>query len=93
MWASAGNVGVRWVDMETLTPGDLIPLPGSNTVKGVSVDIDGYVWAIRQGDTKAYKIDPNTYELEWYDGLNNPYTYSDMTGGALQNVICPPPEG
>ena len=33
------------------------------------------------------------YSIEMYDGLNGPYTYSDMTGGALNNVTCNPPEG
>jgi hypothetical protein len=93
IWA-AGQNGVVWVDMETLAIGDNIALPGnSGQVKGVSVDIDGYIWAVRQGDTRAYKIDPDTYALEFYDGLNQPYTYSDMTGGQINNVTCNPPEG
>ena len=93
MWASDGNAGVVWVDLETLAVGDSVPLPGTNTVKGVSVDIDGYIWAVRQDEPTAYKIDPDTYAIETYDGLSNPYTYSDMTGGALTNVTCNPPEG
>lgn len=93
MWASDGAAGVVWADMDTMTVGDRIALPGSNTVKGVSVDIDGFIWAVRFGDTRAYKIDPDTYQIESYDGLNDPYTYSDMTGGALSNVTCTPPVG
>ena len=92
IWA-AGDGGVVWVDMETLTIGDEIALPVTNQVKGVSVDIDGYIWAVAQDDTRAFKIDPDTYEFEFYDGLNGPYTYSDMTGGAVFNVTCNPPEG
>ncbi len=92
MWAASQN-GVTWVDLETLATGDTVALPGEGTVKGVSVDIDGFIWAIRQGDSRAFKIDPVTYELDWYDGLDQPYTYSDMTGGAIQNITCNPPEG
>ena len=92
IWA-AGDGGVVWVDMETLAVGDEIALPVTNQVKGVSVDIDGYIWAVAQDDTRAFKIDPDTYDFEFYDGLNGPYTYSDMTGGAVFNVTCNPPEG
>ena len=92
IWA-ASQVGVVWVDMETLAIGDDVALPGSGQVKGVSVDIDGYIWAVRQDDPTAYKIDPDTYDIQTYTGLNGPYTYSDMAGGSLNNVTCNPPEG
>jgi hypothetical protein len=59
------------------------------TVKGISVDVDGYVWAVTQIG-RAYKIDPDDFSFEYYDGLSGPYTYSDMTGWALQNVSCRP---
>lgn len=95
IWYADNNKGVGWVDMETLALGDTIALPDGPgwTVKGVSADIDGYIWAVRQDETVAYKIDPDTYAVEMYDGLNGPYTYSDMTGGQLANVTCNPPEG
>jgi hypothetical protein len=71
-----------------------LPCPGFNgQAKGVSVDIDGYIWVAFQNDTHAYRIDPNTYAIETVSGLNDPYTYSDMTGGQLANVNCNPPEG
>jgi streptogramin lyase len=92
IWA-AGQTGVVWVDMETLVVGDEVALPGSGQVKGVSVDIDGYIWAIRQGDANAYKIHPDTYAIDTFTGLDGPYTYSDMTGGAINNVTCNPPRG
>ena len=79
--------------MESLAVGDVIDLPGEGQVKGVSADIDGYIWAIRQGDPTAYKIDPDTYAIETFTGLDGPYTYSDMAGGSLSNVTCNPPEG
>jgi DNA-binding beta-propeller fold protein YncE len=89
IWA-AGNGGVVWVDMETLAVGDEVPLPVENQVKGVSVDIDGFIWAVAQDDPRAFKIDPDTYAYEVYEGLSGPYTYSDMTGGAVYNVTCNP---
>ncbi len=97
IWAAERN-GLVWVDMETLAVGGTITLPTpslaqNGQVKGVSVDIDGFIWAVQQDDTKAYKIDPNTFAYQFYDGLNGPYTYSDMTGGQISNVECNPPEG
>ncbi len=86
---SATTGGVGWVDMETMIVGDIVPLPGNNLYRGISVDIDGYIWAIQLGGTTAYKIDPDTYETDFYDGLNAPYTYSDMTGGQIAKVLCP----
>ncbi len=85
----AGNNDVTWVNMETFAIGDTVTLPGEGQVKGVSVDMDGYIWAVLTGG-HAHKIHPNTYARESYDGLNDPYTYSDMTGGALYNVNCKP---
>ena len=79
--------------METLAVGDEVALPGAGQVKGVSVDVDGCIWAIRQGDPNAYRIHPTTYAIHSYTGLDGPYTYSDMTGGQITNVNCNPPEG
>jgi len=99
MWAAGDSANfnpdgtVFWIDMETMAHGHTVMLPTGGQVKGVSVDIDGYVWAVAEGDSRAYKIDPHTYALEWYEGLNGPYTYSDMTGGQISNVLCNPPEG
>ena len=92
MWAATQN-GVGWVDRDTLEVGDTVPLPIQGTYRGISVDVDGYVWAIRLGGTEAFKIDPDTYTYEMVGGLNGPYTYSDMTGGQLNNVNCYQPEG
>jgi DNA-binding beta-propeller fold protein YncE len=95
IWYADNDQNVGWVDMETLMLGDIVTLPAGSgwVVKGVSADIDGNIWAVRQGETVAYKIDPDTYAVEIYDGLNGPYTYSDMTGGQLTNVTCNPPAG
>jgi hypothetical protein len=78
---------VRQVDADTLAVGPSVTIEG--TVKGISVDVDGYVWAVTQIG-RAYKIDPDDFSFEYYAGLSGPYTYSDMTGWALQNVSCTP---
>jgi hypothetical protein len=44
-----------------------------------------------QGSDRLLKIDPVSLTVvNTYEGLNRPYTYSDMTGYALGNVTCPP---
>jgi hypothetical protein len=92
MWAATQN-GVGWVDRDTLTLGDTVVLPISGLYRGISVDVDGYIWAVRLGGQEAFKIDPDTYTFEMVGGLNSPYTYSDMSGGQLANVTCNEPEG
>ena len=93
MWTSTQG-GVGWVDRDTLTVGDTIPLPEGNGIyRGIGVDVDGYIWAVYLGGTTAHRIDPDTYEVSTYTGLNSPYTYSDMAGGQINNVTCNPPNG
>ena len=79
------------VDIETLDVVQTIALP--NYVHGVSVDFYGYVWGVTQLQPFAYRVDPATEEIETFTGLVGPYTYSDMTGWALSNVVGPPPSG
>jgi streptogramin lyase len=79
--------GLTYVDSETLQPGPNIDLGW--TAKGVSVDVDGYVWSIAL-ENRAIRYDPNSGDVEIYDGLDGPYTYSDMTGWALMNTECSP---
>ena len=31
-------------------------------------------------------MDPSDYSFQTYDGLDSPYSYSDMTGWGLKNV-------
>ncbi len=69
---------------------DSITLPGCSNPVGVSIDIDDYVWIVDQGASIAYKIDPTTFQvLLTVEGLNKPYTYSDMTGSLLRLVSGP----
>ncbi len=98
MWVTQGNA-LLWVDPDTLEIGDPIPLPHPELPqeampRGIAVDVDNYVWVVRRRHQYAYRIDPSApEELAVYDGLDTAYTYSDMTGGQLQNVTCGPQEG
>ena len=66
-----------------------IPLPGCSQPWGVSVDYEGNVWVVDK-DNKAFKVHPETYQiLAVVTGLVGPYTYSDMTGVALNLQINP----
>ncbi|MGB1013708.1 MAG: hypothetical protein ACPG4T_06220 [Nannocystaceae bacterium] len=90
---SATQGGIGWLDMETMEVGDIVPLPDPQIYRGISVDVDGYVWAVPLSGTKAYRVDPDSYEYDFYEGLNSPYTYSDMSGGQINNVTCNDPNG
>ena len=87
MWI-ATEAGAVSYDVDTLAPGNVFIAPGGGGVKGISVDADGFVWAVND---VAWKIDPETgLDVGSYNGLSGPYTYSDMTGWALANTTCPP---
>jgi hypothetical protein len=89
MWTATTD-GVGWVDMETQEAGDTVVTGFAGIHRGIAVDVDGFIWAIPLNGTVAIKIDPDTYETEIVTGLNEPYTYSDMSGGQLTNVNCNP---
>ncbi len=89
MWIADYSLpGTRAIDPETLQVLQTIPLP-SGTVKGVSIDFFGYVWIVDMSQS-AFRIDPDTLEIQSYNNLVGPYTYSDMTGWGLNNVANPP---
>ncbi len=73
-----------------------VTLPECNIPVGVSIDIDGFVWVVDQWAGaapfgRAHKIDPDGYAIELtVEGLDTPYTYSDMTGAGLNLVSFPP---
>jgi hypothetical protein len=86
LWMSGSNNGVVAVDTETLQVVDTVNLP--DYVHGVSIDFYGYVWGVSM-NTDAYRIEPETKQIDTYSGLTYPYTYSDMTGFALHNAGSP----
>jgi hypothetical protein len=60
---------------------------GSSEVVGVAVDYQDQIWAVSNGNSRALRIDPDTYEVESFPVGRGPYTYSDMTGYQLRTVI------
>lgn len=88
----AGSSPCRLVHVDAATKtyvNNNIPIPGCSSPWGVSIDIEGFVWVVDMGN-KAYKIDPVTYEtVLTVTGLVGPYTYSDMTGAALNAQVNP----
>ncbi|WP_181197761.1 hypothetical protein [Enhygromyxa salina] len=84
LWMAGGG-GVIGVNRESLAVEKNWPSNGSY---GVSIDFEGYVWAVAYG-SNATKVDPDTGELWTYSGLVGAYTYSDMTGYALSNAGIP----
>jgi streptogramin lyase len=87
-----GGCGLAVVDVTTMEVlASAAALPGCVAPVGVSIDVEGYVWVVDQGANAAFKVDPDTYQLELsVPGLVNPYTYSDMTGAGLNLVVNPP---
>ncbi len=98
MWVGTegGLVSVDVITMEIRDKvlfTELTSAPTVWTPKGISVDMDGFIWGVDMGSERAYRVDPVTLEYESVGGLDRPYTYSDMTGGALRSVTChDPPE-
>ena len=89
LWTADRDDGVVRVDPGANTSLGLVAVPGVSLVKGVAVDVDGFVWITRLADDVAHKFDPTTaMYLDTVTGLTNPYTYSDMAGGALRNSAC-----
>jgi streptogramin lyase len=97
--------GIAWIAtndppglaaVDTATESVLAPsiqIPGAIVPVGVSIDVDGYVWVVDQAANSAFKVDGDTYQLAGTTtGLNQPYTYSDMTGAGLDLVTFPPTE-
>ncbi|MCA9683679.1 MAG: hypothetical protein KC457_15875, partial [Myxococcales bacterium] len=88
LWRGAyGNIMA--VDTQTLQVVKQFPVsqPGDDSIWGVAVDFDGYVWGVPINGSRAHKVDPNTGAIVLSaEGLVGAYTYSDMTGFALAGV-------
>jgi hypothetical protein len=96
MYVSGGG-GVYSVGLDDLAVVHVFD--SDETVKGVGFDAMSNLWAVTWLDDEmptpeggvAFKIDPDTgVVIDFYNGLDHPYTYSDMTGKALGTVTCPP---
>lgn len=92
MWlATFSPPGLRGIDIMTHQEVGWIMLP-TNSSRGVSVDWEGYVWFVDM-QTSAWKVDTDAGTWDVYNGLNGPYTYSDMTGHGLNLVSGGIPQG
>jgi streptogramin lyase len=93
VWVATNNggthgCGLNQIDSNTMTHVQFHNFPQCGTPVGVSIDVDNFVWMVDH-DGWAYRIDPETYEKTQVVIPGNHYTYSDMTGGGLQNAIIP----
>ncbi|MEK6609063.1 MAG: hypothetical protein AABZ30_15500 [Myxococcota bacterium] len=89
VWVAVNNgpSGVHKIDAATMTTVATIPI--ATTLVGMAVDFNGYIWAVDQGYSQVYRIDPDTLALSTVPTGSNPYTYSDMTGFQLVNAAPP----
>lgn len=85
LWVSGRTiVGIDTDSLEVVATLE-VPAP----VRGISLDALGRVWGPSFDANAAYRVDPRTAEVATVRGLVGPYTYSDMTGFALRNVLTP----
>ncbi len=84
IWHSNPSGTLLGFNIETLAVDEMVQLP--EYVHGVSVDFYGYVWGVGFANNNAYRADPQTGQVDAYNGLTGAYTYSDMTGFALSTA-------
>ena len=94
MWVGIVG-GIQAIDVETMALGPTVMFAGESIQsKGMSVDVDSFIWAVPDSSNHAYRVDPDDFTYETVNGLIGAYTYSDMTGGAIKvAVACTPPRG
>ncbi|MCY1061212.1 hypothetical protein [Nannocystis sp. SCPEA4] len=77
------------VDPETMDTIGMITstdIPEIGNSWGLATDVEGYLWAVEMG-TRAFKIDRTDYSYQFFQNISSMYTYSDMTGFGLKNVV------
>ncbi len=96
VWVAMSGGDVIRIDEEQVTVIErfavgqgLSASPIGNSLVGMAVDYEGYIWAVSQGENAAHKIDPQTYQSAKVPVGRGPYTYSDMTGWQLKQVVDP----
>lgn len=88
---NVGNGGLIYIDMETMLVSEPFDIGCQNsTCRGMSVDLNGMVWSTSQASNTAFRFNPDTLQIDTYDQLVGPYTYSDMTGWGIQSATCGP---
>lgn len=91
LWLGAyGQNGVYAIDGDTLQVLSYTAVPTTGQSKGVAIDFFGYVWVVSDAGTTAVRLDPDTLDIQTYAGLDQPYSYSDMTGWGLKNTTGDP---
>ncbi len=84
IWHSDPGGRLLGYNIETLEVDEQVQLP--EYVHGVSVDFYGHVWGVGFANNNAYRADPQSGDVESYNGLTGAYTYSDMTGHNLSTA-------
>jgi streptogramin lyase len=87
VWACDTSGTLFKVNADTLTLADSYSNVGVREMVGVAIDYEGYVWTVSEGGNAAHKFDPDTGTKIDVPIGKAPYTYSDMTGMQLNEVI------
>jgi streptogramin lyase len=88
VWAACTSGEIIQVDEETVELVSRTTVGTASEMVGVAIDYDGYVWTVDRAGNTAYKIDPIDPTIQIAVPIGpHPYTYSDMTGMQLKNVI------
>ncbi len=99
IWMAMGGDGQSHLGVwnaDAFVPGGTIPPeqvtllrmpPGHTGPSGVGEDRDGYMWLAHQVSSQLIRIDPDTLQIESYDGPNRVYTYTDFTGSVRRTVL------
>jgi hypothetical protein len=86
-----GSDGLVYIDMDTMEVSEPFNLGcQGNSCRGMSVDLNGMVWSTSQSSNTAFRFNPETLQVDTYNQLVGPYTYSDMTGWGIQSATCGP---
>jgi hypothetical protein len=86
-----GQGGLVYIDMDTMEVSEPFDLGcQSSTCRGMSIDLNGMVWSTSMDSNTAFRFNPDTMEIDTYNQLVGPYTYSDMTGWGIQSATCGP---
>jgi len=75
------------IDTDTVQLVQQIAIP--SYVHGVSIDFEGNVWGVEFSGDEAFRVNPETEQIDTVGGLVGAYTYSDMTGFALSAAGTP----
>ena len=62
-------------------------IPTAFDLVGVGVAFDGRVWGIAKGSDRAFRLDPETGDVDSFRVGHTPYTYSDFTGFGLNGIL------